>query len=141
MNHPLIDLLPQAGDLTRTVARNLRLTNYGAFNLRDDLFALTDALVTDATGVSHIHDRTTIDDRDSSRVDRDAAKARRDLRTAVSDLLAELPKPWRVALIDGLAEGRGEQTAAALQRAADQTGEAVIAALRDAAMPAAAEAV
>lgn len=130
MIHPLISTLPKAGTLAATVARNLRPQNYGGYELRFNMHSLADALVTDATGHDLIHDRCTLDDRDRSKADRDAARARNGQRTAISTLLTDLPRTWRVQVIDALATGQGRDIATRLQEAADQGGELLIAALR-----------
>mgnify|MGYP001213447560 CR=1 FL=1 len=118
--HPLIAHLRTAGEQTRTVATYLLSTN------ERDFFPLADALVTDATGHSLIDDRNTLDDRDRTREEYAAARARNAVRTALHRTLADLPRDLRTHVIEAIATGRATEEADALRLAAEAAGLALV---------------
>jgi len=132
-DHPLLERMTTAGTLAQRVATNVRAANYGAFDLSGNMAILGDALVADGTGFATIDDRCTLDDRDRSKADRDAARARMAERMTISRTLADLPVALRRHIINALAEGRGAIEAEALRLAADAAGMAIRATVANAA--------
>lgn len=116
----MIDALRSAGELSRTSARYFLATG------DRDLFPLADALVTDATGHSLIDDRNTLDDRDRTREEYAAARARNAVRTALHRTLADLPRDLRTHVIEAIATGRATEEADALRLAAEAAGLALV---------------
>ena len=106
MNPIITDALTTAGELTRTVAANLRAENYGARDLRFYMASLADALVTDDTGISRLNDSYLLTNFKCVGPKRSAASERHDRRMLIADALTALSRDERIALIDALADGR-----------------------------------
>lgn len=124
IEHPLHTTLLTAGESSRTVARNLSLSDYTicpdgiAPDTRYAMSLLAEALVQDATGHAALTDRHIVNDRVFTNEGRTAARNRNQMRATITDALTGFSRDFRVWLIDQLAAGQGAQAAKAMQTTA-----------------------
>lgn len=111
MNPIITDALTTTGEMTRTVAANLRRQNYTTSwdGIKpDDAYAmslLAFAMVDDETGIAAQNDHYMAYERDYPRELRAAARQRLNRRHELADALTDLSRDERIRLIDALADG------------------------------------
>ena len=142
MKGSLLVTLRTAGDLTATVARNLRVNGYTVHDGDGPdhgaaVALLADALVEDFTGHSALNDRYILSARSQTPDAKRDARDRQAIREAVRQSLHELPDDHLRLVIDHLAAGDGDRAADLLRTQAQLYADALIARVQaDAAYPA-----
>lgn len=115
--HPIIAALKAAGPQTQRIAHSLTTPYYG--HTISEAAWLADALIEDMTGHSALSDRFQAEDRDATKLTRQAAKERTRLRTIIATTLRDFPDGYWNRLCTELAAGNGAQEADALVAAVD----------------------